>query len=351
LLVFSVITILVTCQRGKQRAAEKGATAAQPPDVLRSNTVAADVEKYAHARVEKKKLGEGALAYWLYLPADPAPTSAPVVLFLHGWSGTDPFFYGGWIEHLARRGNIVIYPVYQTSLFDSPEDMLENAAKATNDAVEYLKKLGPVAQLDNFAIVGHSLGGGLGAVLTATAKDRGLPVPRALMAVQPGWRGRREMDAEKVKHIPASVLLLVVVGDKDEYAATRHSRTIFCNSEQLRAENKAFVVVQSDSHGTPPLVADHSSPLSPLKEYGEEISERKERRRKFIANATGMEGETNALDRLGYWRLFDKLLSAAFKNEGMRAVIGSTEDLSMGKWSDNTQVKPLLNEPSPCSTQ
>lgn len=49
-------------------------------------------------------------------PAQPAPKSAPLVIFLHGWTAMTPDTYRGWVNHLAKRGNIVVYPRYQAKL-------------------------------------------------------------------------------------------------------------------------------------------------------------------------------------------------------------------------------------------
>jgi acetyl esterase/lipase len=348
----SLVMPLASCRRGTGETIQQGATNASPPSAQVAMSDPHGPKAYPHARVLKKKYGEGALAYWLYLPADPVPASAPLILFLHGWNGADPYFYGGWLDHLARRGNIVIYPLYQTSAFNRPEEMLANAIAATKNAVAQLEKEHQVApQLDKFAIVGHSFGGGMAVQVAALAKEAGLPAPKALMPVQPGWRGQSEMPTARLKDIPSSVLMLVVVGEEDQFASTRQGKTIFCHTEQIPKERKGYVLVPSDAHGNPPLIADHSSPLSPLEDYGEEISARKERRRNLITRMTGMRsGETDALDYLGYWRLFDALLSAAFSGQRIDAVIGSAQDLSLGEWSDKTRVHPLSNVSAPCST-
>src|SRR5262245_4974237 len=65
---------------------------------------------YAHAALTKHRYRQGAQEYWLFEPAKPKPESVPVVVFLHGWGAMNPLLYGGWIEHLVKRGNIVVFP-------------------------------------------------------------------------------------------------------------------------------------------------------------------------------------------------------------------------------------------------
>src|SRR6185503_14310076 len=57
--------------------------------------------------VRESSYGAGGKQYWIFEP-DTAET-LPVVVFLHGYGNMDPGIYGGWIDHLAQRGNIVIY--------------------------------------------------------------------------------------------------------------------------------------------------------------------------------------------------------------------------------------------------
>src|SRR5712671_3416242 len=68
--------------------------------------------EYTHQVVTKAHFGEGSHEYGLYEPDQPRPASAPLIVFFHGWGATNPAIYGAWIEHLVRRGNIVVFPRY-----------------------------------------------------------------------------------------------------------------------------------------------------------------------------------------------------------------------------------------------
>ena len=68
---------------------------------------------YPHRAIRRTEFGSGVKSYWIFEPADPKPAIAPVVVFHHGWLAVNPGIYGAWIDHLTRRGAIVVYPRYQ----------------------------------------------------------------------------------------------------------------------------------------------------------------------------------------------------------------------------------------------
>ena len=80
--------------------------------------------EYAHAQVIAHEVKSGAQGWWLFVPSSPRPASAPVVVFCHGWGALDPKGYRAWIDHIVRRGNIVIWPNYQASLLTPGGDFL-----------------------------------------------------------------------------------------------------------------------------------------------------------------------------------------------------------------------------------
>jgi pimeloyl-ACP methyl ester carboxylesterase len=111
-----------------------------------------------------------------------------VVVLLHGWGGMNPLYYGAWIDHLVKRGNIVIYPRYQATLLTPLKDFTPNTLTAVKDALGRLQsEKGHVSpELNKFAAVGHSMGGLLAANLAALAVESKLPRVQAVMSVEPG---------------------------------------------------------------------------------------------------------------------------------------------------------------------
>jgi len=305
-------------------------------------------EDYPHAKVTKNLYKPERLKpgrnYWLYEPADPAPDSAPVVVFLHGWSGISPKHYGAWIEHLVRRGNIVIYPRYQATILTPPDMFTINAIFAVDDALQELESGGhvmPKLGLDedmNFAVVGHSAGGNITANMAALADNNGLPQPKAVMCVQPGDSdggplGNGSIDLVDLSTIPAETLLLTVLGDMDDIVTDLDAKRIFNETTQISWLDKNYIIMHSDDYGDLDLVADHFAPCAPDSTYsflGIDLDVYKSQ-------------EKDALDYYGFWKLFDGLCDAAFYDDKNRDfALGDTHNQRfMGYWSDDTPVIEL----------
>jgi len=270
-----VAALLLLCALAKEiipSAAVGAPSAITPPGQPSSGPGGS---QYAHALVEEHNYGEGDLQYWLFEPASPKPESAPVVIFNHGWSAMTPGGYRGWINHIVRRGNIVIFPRYQASLRTKPNAMSTNAIAATKDALQRLQtENGHVRpQLDKLAVVGHSAGGQISAGMAARAAASGLPPFKAVMCVQPGksWGPKiTQIPLDDVSTMPASTLLLTIVGDKDTIARDVDGKRIINESVLVPAENKNLVQVLTDDHGSPALTANHFFPAAPAAGSGGE---------------------------------------------------------------------------------
>lgn len=346
----------------------KGSTTAAQPAQLKSGPGGSD---YRHKDMAIFHFGSNDGEYWLFEPSSPKPKSAPVVVFLHGWGGMNPQIYGAWIRHIVRRGSIVIFPRYQTNLRTKPSLMTPAAISAVKDAFENLKQPGHVKpETGHFAVVGHSLGGAIAANIAATAKDEGLPTVRAVMAVEsgdsknPATERARRLNVESIlgdySTIPPETLLLCVIGNDDRVAGDSGAIAIFTGATSVPLKNKAVITINSDNHGTPPLVADHFFPVAPDKsiEVGQKnirpqtpiremirnrIRERfKLRRESREESQTEPMGKVDALDYYGSWRLFDALTDCAFYKRNCDYALNDTPKLRfMGRWSDGVPVKEL----------
>src|SRR5215218_2149831 len=113
-------------------------------------------KQYVHASVTKNRYGSRGQEYWIYEPGSPKPRTAPVIIFLHGWGGMNPLYYGAWVDLLVKRGNIVVYPRYQSSLLTPLRDFTPNTLAAVKDALNRLQtERGHVTpDLVKFATVG-----------------------------------------------------------------------------------------------------------------------------------------------------------------------------------------------------
>ncbi|MCL4821081.1 MAG: alpha/beta hydrolase [Vicinamibacteria bacterium] len=322
--------------------------------------------------------GQGADQVWAFVPAQPRPASAPVVGFLHGWGGTEPVAYQAWIDHLVRRGAVVVFPRYQAGLLDRPSAMTAASAAALHGAIERMGA-GSLPRFDGrLALVGHSLGGTIAANLAAEAPRFRLPAVRALTVVEPG-DSRKEGGPGRAfasifgdfASIPSGTLMQVVVGADDTNVGSDVGRRIFLGATRVSLADKDFVTIQSDSHGAPGLVADHFAPLAPARTTavsaasGEVPPERRgargawrERRgqpqsaeasgRSPLGGLAARRGETDALDFFGFWKLADALIAAAFDGRDRDAALGGGRAQTfMGTWSDGTPVRALVVTDTP----
>lgn len=293
---------------------------------------------YQCGSVRQETAGQGAQGCTIFLPESPTPSCAPVIVFLHGWNAISPRGYSGWIDHLVRhQGAIVLYPSYQDSSRTLPTRFLPNAISGIKDAMQLLRtqRLGIRPDEGKIAYVGHSMGGVLAGNLAAVAKSENLPPARAVFCVEPGrtWGNpllrRLAID---LSTIPTGTLLLTLSGDQDRLVGDTDALRIYQGATQIPPTDKDYIILQSDNHGIPALVADHSLATSV-----------KELRRSVGVSDNNQDRLTNALDFFGTWKLFDGLCDAAFVGTNRQFALGNTpEQCHMGFWSDGTPVKPLL---------
>ena len=280
---------------------------------------------YSHSLVIKTRYKRGEQLYWIFEPLMPKPESAPLIVFNHGWSAMHPIIYRAWINHIVKKGNIVVYPRYQKGLVRGFENFTSNAINAVKDAIETLSKGWHVRpELDKFAILGHSLGGGITANMAALAEEKGLPIPKAIMPVQPYVNSFDTADFSKISN---NTIMLVIVGEDDQIAGNHSARIIFENTTQIPLSRKDFVIQVTDDYGTPDIVADHHAPISFLRNWFNSV---------------------NAMDYYSTWKLFDALTDYAFYGKNLEYCLGNTpEQRFMGLWSDGTPVNELIITDNP----
>jgi pimeloyl-ACP methyl ester carboxylesterase len=303
---------------------EQRYTLQEPPTPPEQPSTGPGGSNYSHEGVRQLQYGWGGHQFWIFEPTNPTPTSAPLIVFNHGWSAFFPSSYQAWIDHLVRRGNIVIYPRYQLGLVIGVRYSTSNAIQAVKKAITILQNSDHVQpDLDKFAIVGHSLGGGITAEMAVLAEQNGLPRPKAIMPVQPFIRSDTMM--KNFHAIPATTFLLVVVGENDTIVGDYAGKLIFSSSDQIPFDQKDFIIQRTDRYGSPALVADHFAPIC-------------------ITNGSWVD----AMDYYSTWKLFDALTDYAFFGTNHDFCLGNTlEQRFMGFWSDGTAVKELMITDTP----
>lgn len=286
--------------------------------------------QYPHGAYLSLQSGTGPTDYTLYAPTAPVPRRAPVVVFLHGWGALDPDEYSAWMVHLARQGNIVVCPRWQSHRFDANgQTFLPNAVTAVKAALARLERRGPVRpQARRFALFGHSLGATLAADMAAQWAELGLPRPGALFCVAPGslsigsrMRVDNDVEIADFARLPEGLLLVVLVGEDDRRVGTSLADRIYDGATALPGRDRSYLTVRSDRHGDPPLIADHKFPLGTV----------------------GTLAHVDALDYYALWRTGDALLAAAFTGRHREYCLGNTrQQRYLGKWPDGTPVVELL---------
>jgi hypothetical protein len=231
----------------------------------------------------------------------------PVVVVIHGFLATQPFFYQGLITHEASNGNVVIYAPWHTILPNFANVYAQEVA-SVKAAVATL----PRADTTRVGMIGHSLGGGmmpyLGQALAALGWGQqgywvGVLTPDAAQAVGTGSLP-----------LPANTRVMVIAVDHDTAVDNRFGIDQF-NGFNVPAAQKQYVLVRSD----PRMVATHVIP-------------------------NGLPLPENPLRQYGIFRNLDATETCA--------VLGNCDtDLTyMGVWPDGTAVTPALVEAQPVDT-
>jgi hypothetical protein len=300
-------------------------------------------------------------------PADPHPSTAPVFIFIHSAGAANLNYYQEMMEHIAKNGNIVIYPyigpnsielflnlfiqggwgggdVMKNGCFQPADEVL--AVNAIQTALNILQTRPGHVQpdLDKVAYGGHSLGGDGSLTLAGNYAKDGLPAPKALMVSSPCPVG----DDTPFANLPSSIKLLVINGDSSKTGGVFGSQIAKYASESgtyqfalkvwantAHIPNRDFIIVHSDNHGTPGLNADHFAIYGAMNP----------------TTRLGVDAKVDGLDWNAYWKLSTALLSCASNNVDCKYAFGNTpEQTDMGNWSDGTPVRKLEITHNPPAT-
>lgn len=348
--------------------APAAAAAATPPAQPKEGPGGAN---YVAAEVVKRAVGDSAAATFVFHGAGAAANPRPVVVFFPAWGAVNPQAYGGLIEHLARKGYLVLWPRYQEIGKTRPAEATANAAALVKAAFETLASDAEAKpDVDRVAFVGHLAGAPLAANLAALAKTEGFPAPKLLVALTPGGIASdaksRGILLGDLKQIDPATLMVTMTGDREHLPSDRAARRLLKEAEAVPNERKLMVRALSDDHGFPALSATLASPGASKEAYdGAKIKiapappgdPRLERlkRQKWSAD-TVLTGEqsvlvsqignnvTDTLDYLGFWKTLELAANAAFAGKDAQALRNDPALTDMGRWSDTWPVKRLTAE-------
>ncbi|MEE7440967.1 chlorophyllase/cutinase-like alpha/beta fold protein [Methylobacterium oryzae] len=321
------------------------------------------------ATVTKRLLGRGTASTYAFYAAGAAPeTGRPVAIVLHGWGAVNPQSYGGWIDHLARQGWLILYPRFQEVNRTRPADAAAIAESLVKAALAEIATDGEAKpDLGRVAMIGHLAGAPLAMDLAAAAKAQGLPVPKLIFAVMPGGIASgpksRGIALTDLSAINPATLIVTMVGDKDTRAADLAAKRLLREASAVPLERKLFVRALSDDHGFPALTATLAAPAGvdtaydggAIKPGPEPKDATKPPPFRWSADmALSGEQQTlvsqinlarvDALDYLGFWKTFDLAAAAAFAGSDATALKNNPRLADMERWSDGWPVKRLAVE-------
>ncbi len=263
--------------------------------------------------------------YWIAEPDNPRPDSAVVVVFWHGTTSNPvidsvPNGQFLFIEHIAKKGYTVIFPLYQYGGATLPfQQQLINGANVVNLALQELQtgidRVRPKRKNGKILIgaTGISRGGGMTMNVATYHDTLNLPSFEALCAFVPGA-------GQSMLGIDDSTKVLIVNGEENALNFAE-SQQAFDSLYHIPCSNKHLIQVNSDLYGTPQLIAEHNFAGS--------------------GNNINNDDRINTLDFYGSWKFAVGVFDCAFKNQNCEYCFGADTLITyMGNWSDGTPVKP-----------
>ncbi len=281
-------------------------------------------------------------SYWLFEPTAPTVDSANLIIFVHGYGVNNPGPYGAWIEHLVRKGNIVVYPKYQiNATLTLPSQFTPNTVTAILNSINELNtnpnRTKP--RLQNIALIGHSYGGVISSNLATEYQSYGIPKPKCFMLCEPGTSILTGGRLDSYSNMDDSYSALIIVGADDAVVGDSFGREIM-DSTSIPTSRKNYIIHHEDSHGDETIAATHDEPLAANSNYDGGVLGA------IVTGAYAMSKE-NTVDYYCYWKLGDALLDCSFNNLNCNYAFGDTqEQKNMGQWSDGQEVVKLTVRPS-----
>jgi dienelactone hydrolase len=343
-----------------------GALAATPPKQPEKGPGGAG---YKFAEVTKRGIGTVSAGTFVFYGAESSAEPRPVAVLLHSWGAVNSALYGGFIDHLARSGYLVLFPRFQEVNRTRPVEATANAATLIDASLKALAQDGDVKpDLARVAFIGHLAGVPMALNLAATHRETGLPKPGLIFGFMPGGiaadEKARGIVLSDLSQVDAGSLLVLMNGDREQRPADRSVRVIFEKTTGIPASRKLFVRAASDDHGFPAISATLASPASPKPAYDAKAikladdppKDPKERSKWRWSADMSLSGEqtiltaqmetnpTDALDYLAYWKTFDLAAQAAFGNGDATTLRRDPRTIDMSQWSDGWPVRRLSAE-------
>jgi len=321
---------------------------------------------YKIAEVIKTGTGTVSAGSFVFYGNDTPAAPRPVVVFFHSWGAVNPALYGGFIDHLARKGYLVLFPRFQEVNRTRPASATDLAETLIRDGLGHLandEKARP--DLNRVAFIGHSAGVPIAFNVAAGVAESDVPAPKLIFGLMPGGIASNEKERgimlRDLSTVDPSTLLIAMSGDRDHLPSDRAARRIFEASKGVPASRKLFMRASSDDHGFPALTATLASPGSPKPEYDASAIKlppdpprdpKQKNTWKWSADMslsgpqtilTAQLGNnpTDALDYLAFWKTFDMAAEAAFAGRDAASLARDPKFIDMTTWTDGWPVRRL----------
>jgi Esterase/lipase len=337
--------------------------AASPPKQPEQGPGGAD---YKIADVIKTGTGTVSSGSFVFYGNETPAEPRPVVVFFHSWGAVNPGLYGGFIDHLARKGYLVIFPRFQEVNRSRPANATDLAEALIRDGLAHLasdQKARP--DLNRVAFIGHSAGVPIAFNVAAGVAESDVPAPKLIFGLMPGGIASNEKERgimlRDLSSVDPSTLIIAMSGDRDHLPSDRAARRIFEAAKGVPASRKLFMRASSDDHGYPALTATLASPGSPKSEYDassiklppDPPRDPKQKNTwkwsadmslsgpQTILTAQLGNNPTDALDYLAFWKTFDMAAEAAFAGRDASSLARDPKFVDMTTWSDGWPVRRL----------
>ncbi|WP_342361558.1 hypothetical protein [Terrarubrum flagellatum] len=308
------------------------------------------------AQVKKEAVGAGADQVFIFRPTAGFTGPRPVVVFAHAYDAFNPLLYGAWIDHLVRRGSIVVFPRYQLDQRTVRADYLQ---RATNGVKAAMAALGADADASKVAYVGHAAGGN---ILANLAVNPELWKPKLLFALMPGnsWGNRYQaVKLDDLGKLPSDMIIMTLIAEIDRTTRDTDARRMIRESSSIPASHKLLIRLYTDTHGTPSMVSTHLAPLAKNPDYEMDKIlgvaappapqlDAKGRPKKLPPGPARIVSpqpeyfggaEVDGVDWFCFWKTLDIAMPLAFAGEDALAIRKDPNLTLMGVWSDGWPVK------------
>ncbi len=313
-------------------------SASSEPPIAAANTPSSSFPFYPHAEVRMRDFAAKTDGYWLFEPVSPVPDTADLVVFLHGYGGYNPVLYGAWIKHLVSQGYVVVYPRYQKNLIvPRPAKFSRNAAKAVKDAIAQVRSEGRThLRTDRMLYIGHSYGGVTAANMGVEWPALGIPQPKAMLLCQPGSGPIQDAVKKSYEGLPADLLLIAIVGNKDAVVGDTFSRLVL--NTAVHTPMRSLVEHYSEPYRQRLLTSSHAEPYAIDFDLDTGM-------RNYTVSRGAINTRTNVVDHYCYWKHADALLQVLKTGNETEQVFSNTpERRYLGQWFDGKPVRPLRVE-------